>query len=613
MCGICGFVQKDRKFEAKDRLSRMNAVMANRGPDDEGYFWDQDAGLAMRRLSIVDLEGGRQPIHNEDKTVWCVANAEIYNFRELTGDLQSRGHVFYTKSDVEAVVHSYEEWGLDFASKLRGMFAIALWDQKQKRLVLARDRIGIKPLLYTKTPQGIFFSSESRSFRGCPGFKAEVDMQSAYMYFSLNYVIQPRSIYSNVFFVRPAHCLVYENNSIKELEYWQINSTAEKTLQKNEIDEALQDAVSSHLIGDVPLGIFLSGGIDSSILLRHFSKFQGNITAFSIGFSETSFDETPFAAIVAKKYGARHITETIDAKKCFEELPAIISGLDEPMADSSIIGVHFLSKLARQHVKAVLTGEGGDEVFGGYETYTADTLAPVYRKFPAALRSVLKKSVNSMPVSEEKVTFGEKLRRFVKYADLDGYHPHLFWRRIFDCNELAKLFKDRTFEVSDNVFDVCCTDHYKAMDDIKGTGRYKFFDIKTYLPSDMLVKIDRAGMANSLEARVPLLDHYFIEKAFQSRNKDVLRQILSEELPDSITKRRKAGFNMPINSWLKREKQLKDLLFDSLNTFNRKGSFRFDMDYVEKLHGRHVCGREDNGYKLYNLIVYALWSNSLAN
>ncbi|MFA5339664.1 MAG: asparagine synthase (glutamine-hydrolyzing) [Candidatus Omnitrophota bacterium] len=619
MCGICGFAVKKLDFDARERLMSMNGPMVRRGPDEEGYFLKDGAGLAVRRLSIVDLSGGSQPIHNENKDIWVTANAEIYNFHDLAERLRSKGHKFYTKSDVEVIAHAYEEWGVDFLGQVRGMFAISIWDDRLKCLILARDRFGIKPLVYMPVDDGIYFSSEIRSLEACRGPDLKLDAQSLYMYLSFNYVVQPRTIYEGVKCLQPAHYLVYKEGKIEERRYWDAGSSAlarpgGKQQKEDEVDSAIDESVKAHLIGDVPIGIFLSGGIDSSIVLRHFSRHQDNIPAFSVGFSEPSHDETRFARIVSERYGAEHFVDIIDGGRFLGEFPEIVSGLDEPFADSSMVGVHFLAKMANKRVKVVLTGEGGDEVFGGYDTYIADAVAPYYRMLPGFIKNAASGAAGLLPVTGKKVGLDEKLRRFVKFADLEPSYSHLYWRRIFDDRDIRQLASpeianEKTLSGLDDFY----RPYFERSDRLKGVYKYKYLDLNTYLPSDMLTKVDRMCMANSVEARVPLLDHIFIEKVFGHQSKKLLRKILAEDLPACVTSRKKEGFNMPLKKWLKEERGFRDMLFDETDKLCRLSEVKFDADYIRSLYASHVSGKEDNAYKLYNLLVFAMWRNSRGN
>jgi len=619
MCGIAG-VLNFRRHKSVDPavLQTMCDVMRHRGPDDEGFYLEDNIGLGMRRLSIIDLFNGRQPIRNENSNVWAVFNGEIYNFRELRQDLSHRHHVFRTNADGEVIVHLYEEYGESFVEHLNGMFSIALWDKRNRKFMLTRDRFGIKPLFYFESAEELVFGSELKSVLVHPSCKTDIDLQALHDYLSFNYIPGPRTIFTAVRKLQPGYTLVVEDHRSTQYPYWDLKFEArgENWSEEDFVDElckVLRKAVAGHLISDVPMGVFLSGGVDSSTLVALMAETSARpIKTFSVGFEEESFNELPVARQVAKRFATDH-HELVVKPDAVNLLPRLVEAFDEPFADSSSIPVFYLSKLARGEVKTVLSGEGGDEVFAGYDTYGAARVARLYRKLHTLLRRhIIPAVVSRIPVSHKRVSFDYRAKRFVKGAELSPEEGHFWWKVVFTEDAKEELY-GRTTEMLDNSFSVF-RDRFTVCGSQDLLDRLQYVDTKVYLPDDILVKTDRMSMANSLEARVPFLDHELVEwvttipsalKINGLTKKYILKKAMAEHLPKEVTYGKKRGFNVPIPGWLRGE--LRDMVGDLLSPARiRKFGF-FDSGYVSRMIEDHQAMRVDYSRNIWNLLVFALW------
>lgn len=621
MCGIAGKLnfQQGRPV-MHDTIARMCAVLRHRGPDDEGIYLDKNFGMGMRRLSIIDLATGKQPIRNEDGSIWTVLNGEIYNFVELRAFLEQKGHKFYTHTDTEVIVHLYEEYQEKFAEHLTGMFAIAVWDKRQKKLILARDRLGIKPLYYSEGSNGLLFGSETKAIlQG--GIERDVDLQALHDYLSLNYVPGPRSIFKHVRSLPPGHVLTCSGKSVAIAPYWELqyppasangNRRSEESYCE-ELYELLCTTVKQHLISDVPLGVFLSGGLDSSTLVALMSKVSSQpIRTFSIGFEEKSYNELDYARIVAQEFGTEH-HELVVSPNIMDLLPELVRYFDEPFADSSAIPVYCVSKLARQHVKVALSGEGGDEVFAGYHTYAAYKIAELYKRLPRRLAAeVIPAIVRRLPVSHKKVSFDYKAKRFIEGALLPPAEGHYSWKVIFTEEAKAALYASNGERFEDplrlyqRVYEDCASAEVLT--------RLQHIDIKVYLPDDILVKADRMTMANSLEARVPFLDHRVVEFAASLparlklrgfTKKYILKRTMSRHLPAKVLNGKKRGFNVPMPGWLRHE--LRDMVHDVLGPQRLKQAGFFNPEAVAAMIRDHELMRVDYSRNIWCLLVFMLW------
>lgn len=622
MCGIAGMVTKGRLADGeKDRLKRMTRTLYHRGPDGEGYYFDQHAGLGHRRLSIIDLDAGKQPMCNEDESVWITFNGEIYNYLDLRKDLLAKGHRFRTKSDTEVIVHLYEEVGEKFSEKLRGMFAIGLWDKKAQRLILTRDRVGKKPLYYSLIGDALYFASEIKSLLHVPNFSREIDLEALSDYFSLLYVPAPKSIFKSVRKLKPAHYLVFDDRGVRETCYWDLSfdQPEEKTEQQwcDEFLAAYEEAVRLRLRSDVPLGAFLSGGVDSSSVVALMHKINGNqITTCSVGFDEIEFDESAAAAEFASSLGTDHHEETMRAD-ALSILDKLIWHYDEPFADSSAVPTYYVSQAARRHVTVALSGDGGDENFAGYRRYFHDCLQYRARAlFPDELRRPLFGTLGrwypkldwAPRCFRAQATFRELSR-----GDVEGYFYTMSATKPENKDTLLSGDLQQSLKGYNPL--VLLEDYYNRPKTQDHLSRLQYLDIKTYLVDDILVKVDRASMANSLEVRAPLLDHVLMEliarmpsslKLNGNIGKYIFKKSLEPVLPREILTRRKRGFGVPVAEWFR--KDLKEtaaavlLQDDPMGVLNSKG--------IIDLWNKHQSGFRDFSTPLWTLLMFRLWQES---
>ena len=618
MCGIYGMVGKKAD---KGMLTRMGKTLRQRGPDDQGEYVRGRAALGATRLSIIDLPGGDQPLFNEDKSVWAVQNGELYNYQELMEDLRKKGHKFASRSDTEVYAHLYEDEGLNFVDKLRGMYSIGLWDEKRNRLVLVRDRLGIKPLYYTQNKGQLIFASELKAILQT-GVKRELDRQAFHDYLSVNYVPGAQSIFKGIKKLQPGHLLVWEKGRVRVRRYWKPNRGRQLEVRSKNLEEKLlsllEEAVKYHLVSDVPVGAFLSGGIDSSVVVALASKlYPKTLRTFSVGFEQSSYDELKYAKKIAKTFGTKH--EEIRLKLKPQELTEKIGAyFDEPFADSSAVAVYAISEVAHRHkMKVILTGDGGDEVFGGYVTYQADQLLRLYNRLPRLVREkVIARIVKRLPASHGKMTLEFKAKRFVRGALTDPLKAHFLWKVIFTDEQIKRLLKSKsdgqlTVRLWQDIYP--STSSGQARDIINDL---MFVDMQTSLVDDMLTKVDRMSMAHGLEVRVPLLDHKLVEfmaklpskhKIRRLTLKYFLKQALRGLLPSEILNRPKAGFHVPVAHWIKDE--LKDLIGDYLSPASLKKQGYFDPKFVQQLISDHNTLKADHSREIWGLLMFSIWEN----
>ena len=587
----------------------MSAKLVHRGPDSDGIFAEGQAALAARRLAIIDLETGDQPIANEDSTIHVVQNGELYNYRELRAELERAGHRFRTHGDTEVLVHLYEQEGLEFARRLRGMFAVALWDAPRRRLVLARDRYGIKPLYYrANSSGGLEFASELRALP-----RGEIDLDALEAFLAFNSIPGPLTIFRDARKLPPGHQLVWEAGETRVERFARPAPAALDDLRDDdeaelieELRARLRDSVRAHLVSDVPVGVLLSGGIDSSALTALAAQESLEpVRTFSIGFEERSFDELGDARLVAERYGTQH-RELVLRPDAALLLPALAEAFDEPFADSSALPTYLVSQLAAQDVKVALSGEGGDELFGGYYTYVADQLA--LRAGGAA--QLARPLVERLPTSTARASFDYKAKRFVRGAHLPPLERHHAWKEIFSPEARAELTGRR------HGFDP--VDLYRArFAETEGAellARLQDVDLGIYLVDDLLVKTDRASMAHSLEARVPFLDPAVTNfaaalpakhRVHGLRKKVLLRKAVAPLVPSEIVRGKKRGFSIPAAAWLRGELEPFARETLSAETLRRQGYFR--PEAVTTLLERHVAGKEDLSRQLWGLLAFTLW------
>ncbi len=612
MCGICGIINKKEKIDSQ-LLEKINNTMVHRGPDEEGYFIKENIGLGMRRLSIIDLETGKQPISNEDKTVWVIFNGEIYNYVELRKELIKKGHKFSTKTDTEVIVHLYEEKKENFPEYLNGMFAIALWDNKEKKLILTRDRAGEKPLYYGDLNNFFIFASELKAILSHPQIVKEIDLKSLNLYLTLEYVPSPWCIIKGIKKLPPGHTLVLKENKIRIFPYWKIKREIRKGIKLGEAIEILEDLISEsvriRLRSDVPLGIFLSGGIDSSTITYFAKKYIQDVKTFNIAFTEKSFDESFYAKKTAKFLDTEHYEEIFDEGKMLNVLPEVFEFLDEPLGDVSILPTYLLSKFTRNFVKVALGGDGGDELFGGYPTYFAHKISQIYKLLPSFVRNFTKFIGNKLPVSHANFSFDFKVKKFLEGAEENGWKKHIYWMGSFNFEDKEKLFKKDILEDAKIEFEefIEKTVGFYPGQDIQD---YLNFDFKTYLSEDVLFKVDRASMGVSLEVRAPFLDHKLIEfvqslperfKVEGWKTKIILKKLMRGKIPDKIIKRGKKGFGIPVAKWIRGK--LNSLFREVLLSDNEF----FSTSYIGNLIKEHEEKIKDHRKKLWTLFVFIKW------
>jgi len=624
MCGICGIFEYQQRTEMPGEIvHRMNQTMIHRGPDDGGVFTGPGIGLGHRRLSIIDLAGGHQPMSNEDGTVWVLLNGEIYNYPELRDELLKRGHKFASRSDTEAIVHLYEDYGAGCFSHLRGMFSIAIWDSRRRKLTLARDRVGKKPLFYAADSHRIVFGSELKALLPIDSISRDVDEQALSDYFSLGYIPAPKTIYRAVRKVMPGHYLVASSEGIQETCYWDLSFHNVENYDEEQWSERLREALSEatriRLMSDVPLGAFLSGGIDSSSVVAMMSSLMScPVTTCSIGFGEEKYDESEYAERVSRQFGTEHYAQNVDP-----DAVGIIDKLawhyDEPFADSSAIPTYYVSKIARQHVTVALGGDGGDENFAGYRRYKLDHYENKLRSyFPAGFRSAVFGALGrGYPALAwaPRVIRGKATFQSLSRSPLEGYFNSVSY---FRPDDKAKLFTG-DFQRRLNGYDsIEVFRHYydrAQTDDL--LSKIQYVDIKTYLTDDILTKVDRASMAVSLELRAPMLDHKFMELAAtipsQLKLKDgtgkyILKKSLEPVLPKDILYRPKQGFAIPLGLWFKRE--LKDMA-QQIILDTEDGIL--DKRFLKKIWDQHQKGYYDRSALLWATLMFRKWQQTFCD
>ncbi len=626
MCGIVGFINLDSRIAhghgADVVLREMCERLTHRGPDDEGVFIENNAALGMRRLSVIDLVHGTQPVFNEDCTIAVVLNGEIYNYRELRKDLEKRGHRFRSHSDTEVLPHLYEEYGAGMVTHLNGMFAFALWDLRRRKLFMARDRFGEKPLYWSVFDNQLIFASEPKAVLAHPSVKPNLNTEAFRSFLSFDYVPAPLSIYEGIQKLPSAHTLTLEDSEIKIERYWRL-SYKKNNLTLDEAEERLREligeSVKMRLVSDVPIGVLLSGGVDSSTVAAFASKNSSEpIKTFSISFAEPSFDESAYARRVAKYLGSQHHEHRLSVDLAANLVSEIGAWLDEPLSDPSIVPMYLLSQFTRKHVTVALGGDGGDELFAGYPMYHAHKLANLYERVPHVLQKFfVEPIVRRLPVKTENLSFDFKARRFVSGMKYDNVARHHVWFGSFTPNEQESLLsEDIKRETNADVY----FNARKLLSDCDADNvieQMQFLDTQFYLAEDILTKVDRASMAVSLEVRAPFLDYRVAEFAaslpvdFKLRGrktKYILKQAIKPILPSFVSNRSKKGFGVPIADWLKGN--LRTLTRDMLSPERLKRSGYFNADYVQKLLNEHESGKANHRKLLWTLLMFELWRES---
>ncbi|MDB9822321.1 asparagine synthase (glutamine-hydrolyzing) [Deltaproteobacteria bacterium] len=631
MCGICGKLDFHGQEINDDLLKRMTDSFSYRGPDDSGIYNSHPVGLGHRRLSIIDLSSsGHQPMSNEDESIWLVFNGEIYDFHEHRSLLEKKGHRLKSQTDCETIIHLYEEAGTGCLDDLNGMFAFALWDGRNRQLWLVRDRLGIKPLYYYWDGRILLFASEIKAILCDPDVRREIDMAALDLYLTLNYIPAPWTIFKNIRKLLPGNHLLAKEQGIHIEPYWDIPSDTGPSMplpeNGNQPDDyrqrlysLLENAVKRRLISDVPLGAFLSGGIDSSIIVGLMARNSSRpVKTFSIGYKDIpSFDETRYALEVAEFNNTDHREFKLGYRDILEAFPAVLENMDEPFADSSAVPTYIVSQKTRDHVTVALSGDGGDELFAGYRMYQGERFSRYYGLLPPFIRNrLIAPVINSLPDARDRpsLEMARRLKKFVKGMSNSFIERFCVWREVFPYSLRQELLREpqkenlwfnmvsRMVEREDSPFP---NDNINLM---------LYMDVKGLLPNDMLTKVDRMSMANSLEVRVPLLDHTLVEYAFQLKGdvklrgktgKYILMETFRDLLPSSLHKRPKSGFEMPIGAWLRND--LKFLIDEYLDRDLIKGQGIFNFEIIDGLIKAHMRKRRDTSWHLWNLIVFQHW------
>ncbi len=618
MCGICGKFNFDKnKAVDKVLIKKMCDTIVHRGPDDEGYYINKNIGLGMRRLSIIDINTGHQPISNENEKIWIVLNGEIYNYRILRSELEGKGHRFKTNSDTEVIIHLYEEYGIDCLKYLRGMFAFAIWDTENERLFLARDRVGKKPLVYAIINNSIIFASELKAIIQDDAVKKEIDLDALDQYLSFQFVPSPYTIFKGINKLPPASYLICENGKTQIKRYWELNFSNKIILSENEYSEKilkeLEEAVRLRMISDVPLGALLSGGIDSSAVVGMMARLSDRpIKTFSIGFEEEEYSELKYARIVAERFKTEH-HEFIVKPDIIDILPELAWHYDEPFADKSAVPSYYISKMAGKHVKVVLNGDGGDESFAGYSRYQQGS--NIISLLPASIKDSLEKLAinNYFKISDSNKVISKMLKKTA--LNLFPISRSIIFPEFFSGRNKYDLYnKDTREKINSSIKNKIdgLLDYGKAIND--NIDAMVNIDFKHYLSGDLLVKMDIASMANSLETRSPFLDHKLLKfsmtipSSFKIKNnagKYILKKALSDILPEEILNRNKMGFSMPLIYWFRNE--LKQFAYQIILDNSEGIKLFFNLNYVKQLLDEHVSGRKNHALRIWSLIVFEMW------
>ena len=627
MCGICGILRIDSSATAVENklIDRMTDSLAHRGPDDRGIWSDSLITLGSRRLSVIDLSSaGHMPMSNEDQTVQIVYNGEVYNFQELKEQfaLVERGHVFRSRTDTEVLLHLYEELGIEMVNHLNGMYAIAIWDSRLQTLYLIRDHAGIKPLFYQRDNQYFRFGSEIKAILADCRVRRRPSLQALHDFLTFDYVPGPQTAFEDIYEVPPGHWMKVDwEGRVDVRRYWDVSWEVDESIDEISAShralDLMDQAIRRQLVADVPVGVMLSGGMDSSTIValmhRHISE---PIHTFSVGFEDQSFNELPYARIVAKQFGAVQREVVVTPQTVRELLPVYLNFIDEPYADGSAIPTYCVSQIAAKEVVVLLSGEGGDEIFAGYETYAAYQAAKWFKRLPRWVRQmVIAPIVNGLPTSDKKLSLEFKMKRFLGGQDLSPAQAHLWWRIVFSEAQKLELYSDRvreqlTVAPSERFF----IEEFNRVQTKEPLSRIMQIDASIFLPDDLMIKNDRMSMAHSLEARVPMTDTNLIRfmaqvparlKMPRLRKKNIMRRAMQDILPVEILNKKKVGLEMPYSRWFKNE--LKDLLVQYLGPTRIAERGLFKPQSVQAVVDEHIMGRRDNGRALWGLLNYMVW------
>jgi asparagine synthase (glutamine-hydrolysing) len=620
MCGIVGFISKEKNSPAKEReilLDKMCKIITYRGPDEQGTVVKDRAALGMRRLSIIDIKSGQQPIYSEDGNLAIVFNGEIYNFQELKKELESIGHSFKTHSDTETILHAFEEFGPNCLEKLRGMFAFAIWNFRDETLFIARDRVGKKPLFYCLTKNGNFvFGSELKTLLAHGEIEKEIDFAALDSYLTFGYVPEEFCIFKNVQKLAPAHFLIFKNGKVQAEKYWDFNYKQATNIKSEDeyievLREKIKDAVNIRLISEVPLGAFLSGGVDSSTIVAMMSQISTMpVKTFSIGFNEDNYDELKYARVAAKHFGTEH-HEFIVTPDLVDLVDELVWHFDEPFSDSSALPTYMVSKMAREFVTVVLSGDGGDELFAGYTRYVIDKKRSNFANLPKAIRKGVLQSIS------EKLPHAARGKNYLYNVSLDPIDRYIDSLAHFNAPRKRSLYSrdfqaklNGAFGAGERVFQAFA----ESVSTENTIDKLLYLDSKTYLPSDILTKVDRMSMANSLEARAPLLDHKLIEfvvnippmlKMKGLETKYILKKAMEGNVPHEILYREKQGFGVPISDWI--NAQLRERMHADLSDRQTLERGYFEKSYIQTLLDEHSESRRDHSHQLWLLWMLELW------
>jgi asparagine synthase (glutamine-hydrolysing) len=628
MCGITGWANLDARTPPPDGaeylLRSMCERLTHRGPDSEGMLVSTGVGLGMRRLAIIDLVTGEQPVFNEDRSVAVILNGEIYNYRELRASLEKQGHIFRSASDTEVLPHLYEEYGAEMVQHLNGMFALALWDSSRRRLFIARDRFGEKPLYWGVFDHTLLFASEPKALLAHPAVRPSLNLQALRQYLSFDYVPAPLSIYEGINKLPAAHTLILEDGKIETDVYWCLSYQAKGPIPSEadaseRVRELLADSVRMRLVSDVPLGVLLSGGVDSSSVAALAVRASSEaVKTFSISFSEASFDESSYARRVAKFLGTDHHEERLSANLAANLVGEIGAWMDEPLSDPSLVPTYLLSRFTRKHVTVAVGGDGGDELFAGYEMYWGHHVAEIYARVPGPLkRMVIEPLVRMLPVKTKNLSFDYKALRFIIGAKYDPVARHHVWFGSFTPEEQQMLLTPDLLQQSNGDVYATARQMVTECDAEDIVERMQNLDTRLYLAEDILTKVDRASMAVSLEVRAPFLDHRVAEYAAAlpanyklrgRRSKYVLKRAVEDLLPPFVTRRGKKGFGVPVAEWLK--VKLRPLVRDLLSPARVKRAGFFNAEYIMQLQDEHERGIANHRKTLWTLLMFELWHES---